>query len=403
MRTIAGALALLFVAIAQRDPQRTFLDPPSVAISADGRYVAFTSYERLAPADTNDCRDVYVLDRTSGQVTLESLTPEGRTATADSEHPGISGDGRFLVYQTRGDVVLRDRQEGLTTILAAGREPSISADGRSVVFSAHGEIDRIELPALGVRRIGIDAGGPQASSGASVSPSVSADGRYVAFASTADLDPAAVGKKPDVSVGGLHRAFSQIYVTDTVLGVTTRLGKGAGGRPADGDNWGPVISANGGFVAFVSSATNLVADDRNRSSDVFLADLHSGSVELVSRSSKHGTGNGASRSPALSWDGRFVAFQSEASDLVCSARCGVTDEDINLLWDVFLLDRQTGRMTRVSEDKTGGWMEGSGGPAIDAAGEVVAFSSRHPIDAADTKNDFDLFIALARPETYQSE
>jgi Tol biopolymer transport system component len=403
MRTIAGALALLFVAIAQRDPQRNFLDPPSVAISADARYVAFTSYERLAPADTNDCRDVYVLDRTNGQVTLESLTPDGRATAADSEHPSISGNGRFLVYQTGGDVVLRDRQEGLTTILAAGFEPSISADGRSVVFSAHGEIDRIELPALGVRRIGIDAGGPQASSGASVSPSVSADGRYVAFASTANLDSAAVGKRPDVSIGGRHRGFSQIYVTDTVRGVTTRLGKAAGGRPADGDNWSPVISANGEVVAFVSSATNLVGDDRNRSSDVFLADLHSGSIELVSRSSKHGSGNGASRSPALSWDGRFVVFQSEASDLVCSARCGAADEDINLLWDVFLLDRQTGKMTRVSEDKTGGWMEGSGGPAIDAAGEVVAFSSRHPIDAADTKNDFDLFIALARPAPHQSE
>ena len=403
MRTIAGALAIVFMTIAQRDPHRTFLDPPSVAISADGRYVALTSYERLAPADTNDCRDVYVLDRTNGKVTLESLTPDGRAAAADSEHPGISGDGRFLVYQTRGDVVLRDRQEGLTTILAAGREPSISADGRSVVFGSNGEIDRIELPGLGRRRVGIDAGGPQAPSGASVSPSVSADGRYVAFASTAGLDSAAAGKRPDVSVGGQHRAFSQVYVTDTVLGVTTRLGKAAGGRPADGDSWGPVISANGGFVAFVSSATNLVADDHNRSSDVFLADLHSGAIELVSRSSKHGSANGASRSPALSWDGRFVMFQSEASDLVCSTRCGAADEDINLLWDVFLLDRETGRMTRVSEDKTGGWMEESGGPAIDGAGEVVAFSSRHPIDAADTKNDFDLFIALARPVPHQSE
>jgi TolB protein len=400
MRAIAGAFAFVFVAIAQRDPQRTFLDPPSVAVSANGRYVAFTSYERLAPADTNDCRDVYVLDRTDGQVTLESLTPDVRAAAADSEHPGISGDGRFVVYQSRGDVVLRDRQEGLTTILAAGREPSISADGRSVVFSSNGEIDRIELPAQRLSRVGIDAGGP-ASSGASVSPSVSADGRYVAFASTA-LDPSAAGKRPDGTTGH-YRALSQVYVSDTVLGVTTRLSKGAGGRPTDGDSWGPVISANGAFVAFVSSATNLVGDDRNRSSDIFLADLRSGSIELVSRSSKRGSANGASRSAALSWDGRFVAFQSEATDLVCSAHCSAADEDINLLWDVFLLDRQTDKMTRVSEDKTGGWMEGSGGPALDGTGEVVAFSSRHPIDGADTKNDFDLFIALANPAPRRSE
>jgi TolB protein len=158
------------------------------------------------------------------------------------------------------------------------------------------------------------------------------------------------------------------------------------------EGWRPVISADGRYVAFVSGATNLVAGDRNRSPDVFLADLKTGSIELVSRSATGGSANGRSAAPALSADARFVAFQSEASDLVCARRCAPADDDINLLWDVFVLDRRDHSMTRLSADAGGGWMEASVGPALDSAGGVIAFSSRHPRDAADVKNDFDLFV-----------
>jgi hypothetical protein len=88
----------------------------------------------------------------------------------------------------------------------------------------------------------------------------------------------------------------------------------------------------------------------------------------------------------VSSDGRFVAFQSEASDLVAA-------EDFNLLWDVFVFDVTTGAITRVSGDPGEVWMEPSGGPSIDGRGTVVAFSSRHPTDASDKKNDFDLYVA----------
>ena len=133
--------------------------------------------------------------------------------------------------------------------------------------------------------------------------------------------------------------------------------------------------------------------DRNRSSDVFIVDTRTGAIELVSRSAGGGSANGASVHPALSGDGRFVAFQSTASDLICKDRCGGADEDINLLWDVFLFDRNAAVMTRISADAAGSWMEASAGPALDAAATVIAFSSRHAIGPADTKNDFDLFIA----------
>ena len=80
-----------------------------------------------------------------------------------------------------------------------------------------------------------------------------------------------------------------------------------------------------------------------------------------------------------------MVFQSEASDLIVA-------DDFNLLWDVFVFDRTTGATTRVSGDAEGEWMESSAGPSIDARGSVVAFSSRHPTDASDKRNDFDLYV-----------
>ncbi|HEV3214664.1 MAG TPA: hypothetical protein VGZ27_03030 [Vicinamibacterales bacterium] len=394
MRTIAAAMTAAvavalgavksphIVTVAQQDSQRSPVDAPSVAVSADGRFVAFVSSARLAPADTNRFRDIYVLDRASGETALESLGPDGGASAADNDHPAISGNGAILVYETSGEVWLRDRLEGITRVIGAGANPTISHDGRVVAFNSTAAT-HIPSPAAGglsedvylyevdtghLRAIGAAGGVP--SSGSRVTPSVSADGRYIAFAAAAS------------SPAHAARPLSQVYVWDSQLNTTTRVAEG----------WRPSISADGRYVAFVSGATNLVAGDRNRSPDVFLADLKTGSIELVSRSAGGGSGNGTSIAPALSADARFVAFQSIASDLVCARRCAAADEDINLLWDVFVLDRRDHSMTRLSADAAGGWMEASVGPALDSAGDVIAFSSRHPMDAADVKNDYDLFI-----------
>jgi Tol biopolymer transport system component len=127
---------------------------------------------------------------------------------------------------------------------------------------------------------------------------------------------------------------------------------------------------------------------------VFLYERATGTITLVSRSVTGRPANGASVNPALSADGRFVAFQSDASDLTCAARCLADVEDINLLPDVFVLDRQIGTITRISTSATGGWMEESAAPALDALGGTVAFASKHPIDDEDVANDFDLFLRV---------
>jgi TolB protein len=437
MRTIAATLAagaLLrlmgppappILTVPQQDRFRSNLDAASAAVSADGRYVAFTSYARLAPADTNDRRDIYVLDRADGRVTLESVTSAGVVSSADSDHPRLSGNGRMLVYETivappgsvlvRSDVVLRDRREGTSRVISGAPSgepangwayaPEINRDGTSVVFAstatnldgadANGSGDDVfvfDVHRGSIRRISLDSSGGQSSSGISTAPAVSADGRYIAFTSTAGLTPST---REEANAGRRRRVMSYVYIRDTRDNTTRLVSVASGPRLPDGPSWAPAISASGAAVAFVSDATNLAAADGNRSADVFVSNLQTGAIELVSRSLKGDAANGPSGSPALSADGRLVVFQSEASDLVCAQRCTAATEDINLLADVFLLDRDAGAMTRVSGDGSGGWMEPSGGPAFDAAGEVFAYSSRHPMNADDTQNDFDLFVCVA--------
>lgn len=431
MRTLVAGLALVSLlgnsgggvtvhVLPQRDPWSQPYTPASVAVSHDGRYVAFASYARLAPADTNDSRDVYVLDRVDARVTLESAAAGSPLEASDSSHPRISADGRFVVYEaasaagqgTWSEIVLRDRRNGQVTVVSAGlggaranamsRHPAISEDGQVIVFSssatnlvsgpdANGggeDVYLFDARERTVRRVSLDSAGQHLAVGQSVTPAVSGDGRYVVFASTADLDRSGAHAAPG------HRR-SRVFLRDRLRNLTMPVSTAREGRAPDGASWAPAISAEGRYVAFVSAATNIAAADRNRSADVFLADLHSGSVELVSRKAESGqSGNGQSLNPAVSADGRFVAFQSEASDMVCG-RCTRTTEDVNLLWDVFLFDRQRGTMLRVSGDATGEWMAPSAGPAVSGAGGLVVFSSRHPVDAGDAANDWDLFLCGA--------
>jgi Tol biopolymer transport system component len=424
--------------IPQQDSIRSWSDDPSAAVSADGRSIAFVSFARLTPQDLDDHADIYVLDRVSGRVTLESVTADGRRIGANNGRPDISRDGRYLVFDATvardGQVesiavVIRDRWENVTKVVGPARSgaaenewsgnAAISEDGRVVVFEStitdlladrdqngvRRDIYLFDVPTGVLRRVSVDNAGLQSPVGSSYSPAVSADGRYVAFTSTAELDagpgaPGASSGGAGVKAGGTagasdtsRRPLSQVYVRDTVLNVTRRVSVCPRGAAPDGRSWHPVISGDGRYVAFVSDATNLVSGDRNRSPDVFLYDTQAESTVVISRSAKAGTANGASSLPAISGDGRVVAFHSEASDLVCG-KCRPAVEDINLLPDVFLFDRASAVMTRISHDTTGGWMEPSVAPALDAGGHVVAFTSRQPTDARDDRNDFDLFVRV---------
>ncbi len=369
MKTAAIVLALAtMLTVEQRDTHRSNFDRASAAVSADGRFVAFTTYSRLVSADTDNWGDLYVLDRARQEVTLES-GGTGGVVNGDSSHPAISGDGRYVVFESAHTVVLRDRREAVTRIIGEGRHPSITEDGRRVFFSAskvesatgadanadYSDVYALDVQAGPARHISVGLIGLDESITSSGHPSPSSDGRYVAF----------VSRLPFESIG--QRA-PQIFVRDTQRSTTTRVGAG----------WDPSISGDGRFVAFVSVSNQLP--------HIFVADLQTGERHIITTSTRRGLANGASGKPKMSANGRFVVFQSEASDLVAG-------DDFNLLWDVFIFDRTARSMARVSGDADEVWMEPSGGAAIDAAGSVVAFSSRHPTDASDTRNDFDLYVA----------
>lgn len=421
LAAIFGALALsapepVFLTVRQADRYATPLDVVAPSVSADGRYIAFASLAALAPEDTNKRSDIYVLDRVAATVTLESLSMDGRVAAIDSVWPRISGDGRFVVYESMQEgsahvfsrvIALRDRRRGTTRLLQRGeelpdrssREPVISSDGQVVVFSTaarnlgegfdatrtaedvyafHTSMDRFE-------RINVATDGRPPTTGTAYSPSVSSDGRYVAFTSTSDLDGSDDGARRP------RPRLANVYLRDTEAHLTRRISVGRDGAIANGASYAASISGDGRRVAFVSEATNLASRDDNRFSDIFLYDVESRTTLLVSRSASGGSANGPSRSPAISANGRYVAFQSNASDLTCSGRCSDAAKDINLVSDVFLFDSISRSTTRLSTG-TQPWMEPSAAPTISATGAVVAFSSRHPVDANDTANDFDLFV-----------
>jgi Tol biopolymer transport system component len=163
--------------------------------------------------------------------------------------------------------------------------------------------------------------------------------------------------------------------------------------PPNRSSYDAAISGDGRYVAFVSEAADLVRGDENRTADIFLFDTKTRITLLVSRSENGGAANGTSRHPAISLDGRVVSFQSDASDLTCAKRCATETRDINLVTDVFVYDVRTRVVRRVSTG-TRSWSEPSLGPSIDGTGAVIAFSSRHPRDSRDEANDYDLFVRL---------
>ena len=398
--------------------------PATVDVSADGRFVAFESAAALVPADRNRSVDIYVLDRSTGNVTLESIVADA-TVGDGTRHPRLSGDGRYLVFTSSWpeladqpmaagvpQVVLRDRQVGTITLVsrtlagtpatAPSGHADISDDGGTIVFHSaatdlvagedrngpRSDVFAFDARSHRAERVSVDAKGRPAA-GSSFAPTVSGDGRTVAFVSSAPLVDASNRRRSDREAARVRH----VYVRNLHSGFIRRISRASGAAEPDGPSFHPAVSRDGRLVAFVSEATNLVPHDRNRVADVYLHDAHTGQTTLVSRSARGGSATGPSRHPALSGGGRFVAFVSDASDLDCAGLCPNHVPDLNLVADVYLFDALTHAVARVSGARARSpWWEVSTGPSLDAAGRVIAFSSRHPIDASDLKHDFDLFV-----------
>ena len=177
-----------------------------------------------------------------------------------------------------------------------------------------------------------------------------------------------------------------VFVRDRNTNETTRVSVASGGTEGSGTSWAPAISADGRYVAFSSSAPNLVAFDSNGTRDVFVHYQRLGQTTRVSVGLGGNQGDGESDAPSISADGRYVAFYSGSTNLVLG--------DTNDTADVFVHNRSTGQTTRVSI--TSGGTQGNGqslNPSISANGDIVAFySDSNNLVAGDTNNVDDVFV-----------
>ncbi len=384
-------------------------DSDNPSISASGRYVAFYSAaNNLVISDTNSSNDVFVHDRQTGQTTRVSVDSAGGQVTNGSYHPAISADGRYVAFHSAAsnlitgdsnnkyDIFVHDRQTGETTrvsLSSAGGQgndnsytAAISADGRYVAFRSyasnlvsgdsndHADIFVHDRQTGETTRVSVDSAGVQGADG-SFAPSLSADGRYVSFSSNS------VNLIDDDTNG-----HSDIFVHDRQTGQTTRVSVDSAGVQANDYASHPIISADGRYVAFRSPAANLVVSDTNGYEDIFVHDRQTGQTTRVSIDTGGAQANDASTTPAISAGGRYVAFESIADNLVGS--------DTNNFNDVFIHDRQTGQTTRVSVDAAGN--EGNNpayDPAISASGRYVAFdSSASNLVGGDNNGVRDVFV-----------
>ena len=422
--------AHLLTTVVQQDRDAAPSSVRSARVSGSGRYVVFISSARLVEADRNQFRDVYVLDLTTGQVTLESVGPGASPGNGESVSPDISQDGRYVVFESAAGnltdtpfpsgvfhVFLRDREKGTTRLLTtnANGEPAnglsgnpvISADGTAVAFEsvstdliATHESTRstvgiylIQLPSGLRTRLDVTSAG-RASVGPSASPAISADGGFSAFVSKVDLtcgQASACVTEPSDKNG-----IADIYLRDTQTGTTKRVTRSYSGGDPDGPSYDPAISGDGRHLTFVSEASNLTRDQIKRTAHIYVQDVATGITELVTRTPGGRPANGPSLRPALSHDGSRVAFQSLACNLVCEGKCQGGQPDINLLWDVFVYDRSTRHTTQVSTDIGEEWMENSRAPSLDDSGHVLAFGSRHPINGRDEGRDENLYVYRLR-------
>lgn len=326
------------------------------SVSADGRYVVFSSFaSNLVAGDTNAQRDIFLYDRNNNTTTLISKNPNtGEPGNGDSNLPVISQDGNFVAFSSRASNLLDNDTLGFQDVFRY----NVQTHALQLVSAAN------------------SAGTTFANKGSS-EPTISGDGNIVSFTSFA------------ANLGGVDgNAANDVYVRNMTTGqnklVSVNTGGVAAGNKLSFDSW---ISLDGRFVTFRSDASNLVANDTNENRDTFLRDLQTNTTTLISMNLAGGSANSGSESNAVSGDGRFVVFQSRATDLVSN--------DGNANTDVFLRDTQsnTTRLLSINRFGTSSAAGFSEFPAISQDGSYATFSSTAPdITTGDVNGREDIFL-----------
>ncbi|MEZ4590662.1 MAG: hypothetical protein R3D55_05890 [Chloroflexota bacterium] len=350
----------------------------SVVLSGNGRFVTFSSFSSdLVPDDTNVAQDIFLHDRQTGATSVVSVDSSGNLANANAEYPSISGNGRFIAFQstatnlvpndTNGfqDVFVHDTQTGQTVRV------SLTHDGQQSNHDSFITINR----------------------------AISEDGRFISFDSYANnLVPNDTNSVRDAFVHDRDTDADGIF-DEPGATTTVRVSVATDGTEGNGhlsESYQPALAGNGRYVAFYSYATNLVPNDTNLSLDIFVRDRDTdedgifdepGAVltERVSVNSSGGQSNGGSGQAGITGDGRYVTFYSTATNLADGA---------NGPQSIFLHDRTTGETIRLSQTPSGANPDNtSNGAMVAADGPIVAFTSlASNLVAGDTNSTYDVFL-----------
>ncbi len=384
------------------------------ALSANGRYAVFDSAAtNLVSNDTNTVRDVFLRDLVSGTTTRVSASANGTEGASYSWGGLVSADGQYVAFSTLAanlfngdgngffDAVVKDMQSGVVTSVStsstgvAGNGNSyaraMSSDGRFVAFNSYGtnlvvgdtngQLDVFvkDLVTGTTTRVSTSSSGVEASGYYSTANAISGDGRYVGFFSVA-------GNLVSGDTNGSRDAF----VKNVITGITTRVSTDSSGNQTNlgSSSSTAALSADGRYVAFHSTASNLVNGDTNSVSDGFIKDMLTGTTTRVTIGANGEQGNGNSYITSMSSDGRYVAFSSAASTLVAG--------DTNGAIDTFIKDTLTGELLRINVNSSGaeaGLLSTSTGAALSADGRFALFSSTATnLINGDTNGVEDVFL-----------
>lgn len=360
------------------------------SITGDGRFVVFSSYAaNLVPRDTNGLQDVFLRDLQAGTNALVSVSTNGGSGNGYSYSPRISLDGRFVLFRSQArnlaagaygpfneNLFLRDLQLRTNYALTTGyvATASMTLDGRFVAFlgalSTGGFINLYVWDSLAAKRIYTN------SAASLIDVTISPDGRWLAYVTSTALNAFDLVGKSNISIStgstdvSAVRPGMQFSADDRLLVFVTRrkvVAQDLNGiydvylhdfqtgtnllvsrsydstNAANGASGAAVLSPDGRFVAYRSFATDLISNDGNNASDMFLYDLVNGSTRLVSlNQAENSTANSFSQMPMFSGDGKNLIFKSFASNL--------PDQGVNEYGAIYALNLSSPILTDLDGD-----------------------------------------------------
>lgn len=383
-----------------------------LSISADGRYIAFRSdASNFASSDTNGLGDIFLRDVLLGTTTALSVTSSGATGNAGSNAPSITADGKFVTFQTGAnnlfsndtnaaqDIVLRDVEKGTIELISVNSS-GVQANGLSTRSGISDDARFVAFVSSATNLVSSDSNGVD---------DIFMRDRITGTTSLLSVSTAGVqsngtsnfNSSNSVSADGRYVVFSStatnlvagdtngvedVFLRDTLLGITTRISIDDNGIQGNTLSNSASISDDGRYVSFASTATNLVSGDTNAASDIFVRDLLLGTTTRVSTDANGVQGDNISSASNISADGKFVSFYSNSTNLV--------SDDTNSAGDIFIKNIESGEIVRASIDNTGNQGDlASVTSAISADGRHVVFSSEATqLVSGDTNGVGDLFL-----------